>query len=51
VHDLREQAEREASARLGRDRWAVAYAAGRKTSIDALLKDIDGVRRKRARGA
>jgi tetratricopeptide (TPR) repeat protein len=43
VHDLQEAVEREARARLGPDRWAVAYAAGRKTSIDALLKDIDGV--------
>jgi predicted ATPase/DNA-binding XRE family transcriptional regulator len=42
VQDLREQAEREARARLGLDRWNVAYAAGRKSSIDALLKDIDG---------
>ena len=41
VHDLREQAEREVRARLGPDRWAAAYAAGRTTSIDALLKDID----------
>ena len=43
-HDLREQTEREARARLGPDRWAQAYAAGRKTSIDALLKDIDRAR-------
>jgi hypothetical protein len=43
VHDLREQAEREVRARLGPDRWALAYAAGRTTSIDALLKDIDRV--------
>jgi len=43
VHDLQEQAEREARARLGPERWAVAYAAGRTTSIDALLNDIDGV--------
>ena len=48
VHALREQAEREARARLGSDRWVVAYAAGRKTSIDALLKDIDGVLQKRS---
>ena len=41
VHDLREQAEREARARLGPDRWAQAYAAGRRTSIDSLMKDID----------
>ena len=43
VHDLREQAEREVRARLGPDRWARAYAAGRGTSIDALLKDIDRI--------
>jgi predicted ATPase/DNA-binding XRE family transcriptional regulator len=43
VDDLREQAERGARARLGQARWARAYAAGRTTSIDALLKDIDRV--------
>ena len=43
VDDLREQAEREARARLGADRWARAYAAGRTVSIDALLKDIERV--------
>jgi predicted ATPase/DNA-binding XRE family transcriptional regulator len=48
VRDLREQAERESRARLGPDRWAVAYAAGRKTSIDGLLKDIDGALQRRA---
>jgi ATP/maltotriose-dependent transcriptional regulator MalT len=41
VRDLREQSEREARARLGPDRWARAYAAGRSASIDSLLKDID----------
>jgi predicted ATPase/DNA-binding XRE family transcriptional regulator len=41
VHDLRGRAEREARARLGPDRWAEAYAAGRKMSIDSLLKDVD----------
>ena len=41
VHDLQEQVERDARARLGPNRWAMAYAAGRKTSIDGLLKDID----------
>jgi predicted ATPase/DNA-binding XRE family transcriptional regulator len=46
VQDLRDQAEREARARLGPDLWAVAYTAGRTSSIDALLKDIDGVLRK-----
>ena len=29
VHELREQAEREVRARLGPERWARAYAAGR----------------------
>jgi predicted ATPase/DNA-binding XRE family transcriptional regulator len=43
VDDLREQAERGARARLGQARWALAYAAGRTTSIDSLLKDIDRV--------
>jgi hypothetical protein len=41
VQDLRDQSEREARARLGPDRWARAYAAGRSASIDSLLKDID----------
>ena len=41
VHDLREQAERNARAHLGPDRWARAYAAGRKASLDSLLADID----------
>jgi predicted ATPase/DNA-binding XRE family transcriptional regulator len=35
--------ERELPARLGSEQWARAYAAGRTMSIDALLKDIDGV--------
>ena len=35
---LGEQTEREVRARLGPDRWARAYAAGRVTSVDALLK-------------
>jgi len=41
VHDLRDQAESEARARLGPDRWERAYAVGRVTSIDSLIKDID----------
>ena len=41
VRDLRDQSEREARARLGPDRWARAYAAGRSASIDSLLNDID----------
>ena len=44
VRDLREQTERAARARLGPDRWARAYAAGRSASIDALLKDINRAR-------
>jgi ATP/maltotriose-dependent transcriptional regulator MalT len=46
VHDLRGQAEREARSRLGPNRWAAAYAAGRTSSIDALLKDLERVVRK-----
>jgi predicted ATPase/DNA-binding XRE family transcriptional regulator len=45
---LKERAEREVRSRLSPERWAIAYAAGRKTSTDALLKDIDGVMRKGA---
>jgi hypothetical protein len=45
VHDLQVQSEREVRARLGPDRWAGAYAAGRGTSFDALLKHIDHVLR------
>jgi tetratricopeptide (TPR) repeat protein len=43
VQDLRVRAKREARARLGADRWAAAYAAGRTTSIEALLNDIERV--------
>jgi predicted ATPase/DNA-binding XRE family transcriptional regulator len=50
VGDLQEQAEQEARARLGPDRWAVAYVAGRKTSIDTLLKDIDEVLQRQSAG-
>ena len=45
VKDLQLQAQ-ETQTRLGPDRWAVAYMAGRTSSIDALLKDIDRVLRK-----
>jgi tetratricopeptide (TPR) repeat protein len=41
--------EREVRARLGPDRWAAAYAAGRQTSIDSLLKDIDNASRRAPR--
>ena len=43
VADLTEQAEREARARVGPDRWARSYATGRDVSIDSLLEDIDRV--------
>jgi hypothetical protein len=43
VADLQVQAEREARARLGPDRWARSYARGRGVSIDSLLEDIDRV--------
>jgi predicted ATPase/DNA-binding XRE family transcriptional regulator len=41
VHDLRDEAESQVRARLGPDRWERAYAAGRVTSIDSLIDDID----------
>ena len=40
VHDLQDQVERHARARLGPDLWTRAYTKGRTASIDALLKDI-----------
>ena len=43
VDDLRQQAERDARARLGADQWARSYAAGRGMSVDTLLKDIDRI--------
>jgi predicted ATPase/transcriptional regulator with XRE-family HTH domain len=43
VHALGEQAEREVRARLSPDRWARAYAAGRVTSIDSFISDIDNL--------
>jgi predicted ATPase/DNA-binding XRE family transcriptional regulator len=41
VQDLQQSAERQARTRLGQDRWARAYAAGRVASIDSLINDID----------
>jgi predicted ATPase/transcriptional regulator with XRE-family HTH domain len=41
TRDLQEQTEGEARARLGTERWELAYTAGRRSSIDALLEDID----------
>ena len=44
MHDRQQTVAREVRARLGPERWDQAYAAGRKTSIGALLKDIDVAR-------
>jgi len=44
VRDLREHAERDARARLGAERWDRAYAAGRGSSIEAMIQDIDRAR-------
>ena len=41
VQEIRAHVERDVRDRLGPDRWARAYAAGRVTSIDSLIKDID----------
>jgi tetratricopeptide (TPR) repeat protein len=49
VHDLREQAEQGVRRRLGPDRWAQAYVAGRATTVDSLMKEIDVALRSRAR--
>src|SRR4029079_15706997 len=43
VQALGERAERDVRSRLAPDRWARAYAAGRSTSIDSLIKDSDSV--------
>jgi predicted ATPase/DNA-binding XRE family transcriptional regulator len=44
IHALAERAEGDVRARLGPDRWARAYAAGRGASIDSLLRDIESRR-------
>ena len=46
VDDLKDRTEREVRGRLGPERWARTYAAGRKMSIDSLLEDIDRVARR-----
>jgi tetratricopeptide (TPR) repeat protein len=43
VHDIRDQAEQGVRARLGPQRWAQAYAAGRRSTIDSLLNEIERV--------
>jgi hypothetical protein len=45
LDDLKELAECAVRARLGPERWTLAYAAGRRSSIDGLLKDIDAGQR------
>jgi predicted ATPase/transcriptional regulator with XRE-family HTH domain len=45
VQALGEQIEGEVRARLGPDRWARAHAAGRVTSIETFIKDIDAALR------
>ena len=49
VREIREHTAQQVRARLGLDRWGRANAAGRVTSIDSLIKDIDGVLAVRAR--
>jgi predicted ATPase/DNA-binding XRE family transcriptional regulator len=46
VQEIGAGAEREARARLGPDRWARSHAAGRVTSIDSWIKEINSVLRK-----
>ena len=41
LRELGERTERDSRSRLGPDRWAHAYAEGRKASIDSMLQDID----------
>jgi predicted ATPase/DNA-binding XRE family transcriptional regulator len=41
VTDLEEQAKRQGRRRLGPERWARAYAAGRRASMDSLIRDIE----------
>jgi tetratricopeptide (TPR) repeat protein len=49
LDDLIGLGEREVRARLGPDRWAAAYAAGRQMSIDSLFTDIDNALAHRGR--
>jgi len=41
VRELRERTEQQIRTRLGEEAWARAYAAGRRASIDSLLRDIE----------
>jgi hypothetical protein len=40
VLDLKDEAERTVRDRLGEDRWARAYASGRRASIQSLIGDL-----------
>jgi len=51
VRELLEQTEREVRGRLGSERWAEEYAAGRRASIDSLLRDIEAARTSQVNGA
>ena len=51
VRELLERTEREVRGRLGSDRWAEEYAAGRRASIDSLLRDIEEARTSQINGA
>jgi len=51
VRERRERTERDVRERLGDQRWARAYAAGRSASLDSLLKDIDAARASPIMGA
>ena len=44
VRELRERTAQEVRERLGSERWSRAYAAGRRASVDSLLKDIGSAR-------
>ena len=43
VHDIRDLVERGVRTRLSPERWVHAHAAGRRSTIDSLLTDIDRV--------
>jgi hypothetical protein len=45
VRELRERTEQQVRTRLGEGDWARAYAAGRRASIDSLLRDIEDARK------
>jgi predicted ATPase/DNA-binding XRE family transcriptional regulator len=41
VRDLRQRVERDARSRLGQRGWSREYGAGRQSSVESLLKEID----------